>query len=300
MFAHWCETIPRHQLAVPRRFDQAWEAKASLLLRAGDPAAVQAYASKGRLHTIHPALTAREIALVYRRQAGRGRTVAITTNTTETAQAINREIQYRLDPAPKRPGVVLADGTVARVGDQIATRRNDPNLTTSRNLKVRNRHTWTVEKVASDGGLVVSHPSRGKARLPAGYVARHVELGWAVTGYGNQGDTVDIGIAVLEPGTTRNHAYVAMTRGKKANHAWIPDPSGTPDPADALANIIARTPRQESALAALARLGGEPRPTRELPTVEPLSLPDDPAADVTRRLDALQRKNRNRGRSLGL
>ena len=74
--------------------------------------------------------------------------------------------------------------------------------------------------------------------LPADYVARHVELGWAVTGYGNQGDTVDVGIAVLEPGTTRNHAYVALTRGREANHAFIPDPTGTLEPADHLAQVI--------------------------------------------------------------
>ncbi len=300
VFAHWCDTVPSYQLDTPRRFDQSWEAKASLALRAGDPAAVEAYADKGSLHGVHPALVARNIAEVHQRQAGRGCTVAITTNTTETAQAINREIQYRLGPAQKRPGIALADGTTARVGDQVATRRNDPTLTTSKNLKVRNRHTWTVDKVAPDGGLVVSHPTRGRARLPAAYVACHLELGWAVTGYGNQGDTVDIGIAVLEPGTTRNHAYVAMTRGRKANHAWIPDPTGTTDPAGAFAEMISRTPRQESALAAVRRLVVEPRPTREPPAVEPPSPPDDPVAKIGRRLNALQERNRDQDRSLGL
>ncbi len=296
VFAHWCETVPSHQLATPRRFDKTWEAKASLALRAGDPAAAETYGDKGRLHGVHPALVARQIAEVHQRHADRGRTVAITTNTTETAQAINREIQYRLDPAQKRPGVTLADGTTARVGDQIATRRNDAALRTSTNEKVRNRHTWTIDAVASDGGLFVSHPTRGMARLPAGYV----ELGWAVTGYGNQGDTVDIGIAVLEPGTTRNHAYVAMTRGRMANHARIPDPTGTTDPATAFADMINRTTQQESALATLDRLGSEPRPTRQSPAIEPSSPPNDPVAKIGRRLDALQRRGWDRGRSLGL
>ena len=123
------------------------------------------------------------------------------------------------DPTTHRPGrrrrrVALADGTHAGVGDQIATRRNDPDLRTDRGEQVRNRHTWTVTAVDPDGALTVTHPDRGTVTLPADYVARHVELGWAVTGYGNQGDTVDIGIAVLEPGTTRNHAYVALTRGR--------------------------------------------------------------------------------------
>ena len=34
-------------------------------------------------------------------------------------------------------------------------------------------------------------------------------------------DTVDVGIAVLEPGTTRNHTYVAMTRGRDADYAYL-------------------------------------------------------------------------------
>jgi hypothetical protein len=97
-------------------------------------------------------------------------------------------------------------------------------------------------------------------------------LGWAVTGYGNQGDTVDVGLAVLEPGTGRSQAYVAMTRGRAANHAWVPDPTGTTDPADQLAQIIARTPSHESALATHERLhrdaGVEP-PDPRTPLLRP-------------------------------
>ena len=52
------------------------------------------------------------------------------------------------------------------------------------------------------------------ARLPKSYVARHVELGWAVTGYGTQGITTDHAIAVVEPSSTRAGIYVAMTRGR--------------------------------------------------------------------------------------
>lgn len=72
--------------------------------------------------------------------------------------------------------------------------------------------------------------------------------------YGNQGDTVDVGLAVLEPGTTRNHAYVALTRGRQRNHAWIPDPTGALDPADTLAGMITREADRGSALATHAHL----------------------------------------------
>ncbi|QGG96794.1 ATP-dependent DNA helicase [Actinomarinicola tropica] len=258
VFAHWCDTLPHHRLDTPRRFTEPWEADASLALRDGDPTAADTYGEHGRLHSIHPALVAAAIADVHQAQVGRGRTVAITTNTADMARTLNTEIQRRLDRHdPRRHRSdrrTLADGTHVVVGDTVATRRNDPSFLTDRGDPVRNRHTWNVTALIADGSLTVTHPDRGTVTLPGGYVDRHVELGWAVTGYGNQGDTVDIGLAILEPGTTRNHAYVALTRGRLANNAWIPDPIGIADPATALAEIIDRTPRASSALATQAAL----------------------------------------------
>ncbi|MBK5221725.1 MAG: relaxase domain-containing protein [Acidimicrobiia bacterium] len=316
VFAHWCNTLPHHRLDTPRRFEAPWEAAASLTLRAGDPTAAATYAEHHRLDTIHPALVAREVADAHRRVTGSGKTVAITTNTTETARTINREIRRRLDPAERRPSRRLADGTQLSVGDQIATRRNHPSLVTDRGEEVRNRHTWTVAHLHRDGGLTVAHIDRGAVTLPASYVDRHVELGWAVTGYGNQGDTVDIGLAVLEPGTTRNHAYVALTRGRHTNRAWIPDPTGALDPADALANMIDRTPHDDSALAArrqLHKAAGYPEPDRvasgvapePAKRVEPRGGPplsaqtprsnDERIAAMQARLDRLQRDASHQG-----
>jgi hypothetical protein len=59
-----------------------------------------------------------------------------------------------------------------------------------------------VTTVHRNGDLTVVDADRGAVHLPAGYVARHVELGWASTGYGNQGITIDAGIAVIEPSAT--------------------------------------------------------------------------------------------------
>lgn len=84
---------------------------------------------------------------------------------------------------------------------------------------VRDCGVWDLDCIPDH-----EHPDRGTAHLRADYVAEHVELGWAVTGYGNQGDTVDIGIAILEPTSSRNHTYVALTRGRHANHAILPTP----------------------------------------------------------------------------
>src|SRR5207249_2310496 len=97
---------------------------------------------------------------------------------------------------------------------------------------------WTVVTVQGDGGLVVRDPHRDTVVLPATYVARHVELGWALTGYGNQGITVDHGICVVEPTSSRAGFYVGMTRGRASNVAWVVDATGTADPVDTLSAII--------------------------------------------------------------
>ncbi|MCP4367609.1 MAG: AAA family ATPase, partial [Deltaproteobacteria bacterium] len=165
-FAHWCETLPHHRLDTPRRFHNQWEADASLALRSGDPAAAAVYADHQRLHTTHPALLARQIALAHKRQVDGNRTVAITTTTAEMARTINQAIQARRGHTRSDWSAKLADGSHVYAGDQIATRRNNPALTTDEGHQVRNRHTWTVQEVTHKGDLVVTDPDRGTVTLP--------------------------------------------------------------------------------------------------------------------------------------
>ena len=80
--------------------------------------------------------------------------------------------------------------------------------------------------------------SRGSAvLLPAAYVAEHVELGYAVTSFRAQGLTTDAAHVLVDSSMTRETFYVAMTRGRDANVAYVavdkPDPShGGPHPGD--------------------------------------------------------------------
>ncbi len=265
--------------------------------------------------TAAPNTPATEIFLLHAKKHLRQRPSTASTPPRNTARSINREIQRLADPWSRRPRVGLADGTHVSVGDQIATRRNRRDLRTDQHEPVRNRHSWNVTGIDRTGGLTASHPERGTVTLPADYVARHVELGWAVTGYGNQGDTVDTGIAILEPGTTRNHAYVGLTRGRHNNTAWIPDPTGTLNPAHQLADIITRQPDHDSALATQAHFhreaGLDPpavpersrtEPSNERPTQLGPEERTDPELDerirnMQARLNRLQR--RGPGRWLG-
>lgn len=280
MFALWCERLPAHRLEEVRRFADNWQAEASLHLRRGEPAAARAYTDHHRLHSVHPALVADRVARQFARLTGRGATVTVTTASAGTARAINVAIQHWRNPRRQGEQAMLADGTAAFVGDRVATRRNLA-LVTDRGAPVRNRQTWTVNAVAEDGSLDVADAERGSVRLPAEYVARHVELGWAVTGYGSQGVTTDHNIAVVEPSSTRAGIYVAMTRGRDRNLAWIVDGTGLADPEEALAAAIARPPNAHSAHAVAARLGGGPA------VVE-----DDTARRMARRLEQLGAEQR--------
>ncbi|MGI8808231.1 MAG: MobF family relaxase, partial [Acidimicrobiales bacterium] len=281
MFELWCERVGAHHLDAVRRFDDGWQAAASLALRRGERAAAAAYEAHGRLDTVHPALVADRVARIHEVQADAGRAVAITTASAGTARDINAAIQRRRNPRRAGPSVALADGTQVFAGDRVATRRNDRTVTDA-GTAVRNRHTWYVEAVGDDGSLVVSHPTRGRARLPAGYAARHVELGWAVTGYGNQGDTTDHGICVVESSSTRAGVYVGMTRGRGRNVGLVVDATGLADPEEAFAAVIARPANARTALETQARLASAPSATVRRSTSSPPAR--GPVDAATRRI----------------
>ncbi len=65
--------------------------------------------------------------------------------------------------------------------------------------------------------------------LPAGYVAEHVELGYAGTVFSAQGRTVATSHALVGVGMTREALYVAATRAREANRLYVdvePEPAG--------------------------------------------------------------------------
>ncbi|MDP9419445.1 MAG: AAA family ATPase [Actinomycetota bacterium] len=288
MFTHWCEALPAHHLEEVHRFEDDWQAEASLALRRGHPNAGRSYAARHRLQTVHPALLADRVGRKHEVITSRGQSVAITTASAGTARAINVEIQRRRNPRRQGPSVTLTDGTRAFVGDQVATRRNDAGLVTDRGSPVRNRQTWMVKEVGEEGSLTVADPQRGQVQLPAHYVARHLELSWAVTGYGNQGVTTDHGICVVEPSSSRAGIYVGMTRRRGRNLAWVVDRTDLADAEDAFAAAIARPANALTAHAVRAQLCGQaPEPVLE-----------DPAQRMTRRLDQLQARSPARGLSL--
>jgi conjugative relaxase-like TrwC/TraI family protein len=286
MFAHWCGTLPAHELGEVHRFVEEWERDASLLLRRADPQAAAVYRNHLRIRTSHSALLAEQVALLYQHATEQGRTVAITTASAATARTINTEIQQARNPRSEGLCLNLADGTALFEGDVIATRQNNTRLRTTEGNTVRNRQTWTVTHIDSAGDVTVQHRDRGSVTLPRRYVAKHVELGWAVTGYGNQGDTVDHGICIIEPSSTRAGIYVGMTRGRRTNHAVIVDPTGLADPEEALTAAITKPANAKTAHAVrdeLHRASGQVPPAIA-------GLEHAPPQPLPQRLDELEHR----------
>jgi hypothetical protein len=285
MFDELCRSAPAYELATIHRFHHRWEQSASLQLRSGDPAALDAYFDHGRVRAGTFDDLAERTAVRWAHAAPAGRTVAVVAETNEHVDALNAAIQNlrarrgNLGPEHTR----IAGTETAHVGDQVVTRRNDRTLITDRNEPVRNRDRWTVQAVAPDGSLSVAHDQgHGTVVLPADYARNHLRLGYAATAHGNQGDTVDLGITIVTPGTSHRSLYVGATRGRADNQLYVvtDDPDRARDVLEqALTNDRADQP-------AVAR-------RRELLQQTPRSGPIDPneaLARAERHLHNVQRR----------
>jgi conjugative relaxase-like TrwC/TraI family protein len=224
MFDELCRGGSSHELATIHRFRHRWEQAASLQLRAGNPEALDAYIDHGRVtEGTFEQLAAEVVRHWIDHTAGRRR-VAVVAETNEHVDALNAAIQRarRQRGELGRRVVRVAEGETAAGGDIVATRRNVRLLRTDCGEPIHNRDRWAVVGVGRDGSLTVSHlEGHGRVTLPADYVRAHVRLGYAATGQGHQGDTVDIGIGIVTAATTHRSLYVATTRGRSENRILV-------------------------------------------------------------------------------
>ncbi len=278
------------------RFTHPWEAHATNHLRDGNPDILNLYDQHGRLHDgpyeqmIDAAYTA------WTTDQATGATSVLLAHDRRTVAALNHRARTdRIDAGDVTPdGITTRHGTTLGIGDIVITRRNDrrhPLPATGDH--VRNGMLWTLTDLHPDGSATLttrtSDPEqRQSVRLPADYVSRHLDLGYAVTIHRAQGLTVDTAHVLTNPGMTREHLYVALTRGRHANHAYTPtdhpdqEPAHEPDAAtsglDVLRQILATPGTEPSATTAQRAAAAEiDSPDRLRPIATTL------AADITRR-----------------
>jgi len=91
----------------------------------------------------------------------------------------------------------------------------------NRDLAVANRDTWTLTGIDHDGTLTLDDSDARAGiqsrSLPAAYAHQHVELAYATTVHGAQGETTHTGHLLLGEHTHAAAAFVAMTRGREDN-----------------------------------------------------------------------------------
>jgi exodeoxyribonuclease V alpha subunit len=209
--ARWARPEACLELETVHRFTDPTYADLTLLMRTGQrPGEVFDSLQQRGLIQIHPTEVERLAALT----DVDGTVIADTREQVATLNAAIRDQRLATGATITAGAVTTAAGERLGVGDQIATRRND------RDLGVANRDRWTVTGTDEQSGLLVRGRG-GERTLPADYVRRHVELAYATTVHGAQGETVDQAHLLIGETTGAAAAYVGMTRGRHHNTAHL-------------------------------------------------------------------------------
>ncbi|WP_354531983.1 MobF family relaxase [Nakamurella sp. UYEF19] len=250
-------------LTVVRRFTDAdgtrrkWEERAAAEIRLGDADAIDAYLDHGRfLGGAGEAMTdaAYNGWLADTRSGSRSLLIAADNDSVHELNLRARADLVAAGRVKDDRTVRLHDGSPAGRGDIVVTREIDrylpdgtgagPGPRAGRRSEgfVRNGQQWSVERARTDGSLTVrllgADGLAGAAQitLPAHYVAHHVELGYATTAHRAQGMTTDTAHVLAGAAMARETFYVAMTRGRRSNQAYLvtdpPTPGGLSEDGD--------------------------------------------------------------------
>ena len=242
------------RLAEPVRFRNQWEQQASLRLRDGDTSVLATYDQHGRIHGGDPEQTMDAAAAAYTALSTAGTDTLLMAADHALRRELNRRIRNDLIAfgiVSDGPAVRIADGTQASPGDLIICTRNDHTTEAGEpGRTLANGDLLRIEAVTREGLIVRraldADPRTGQRRwtdrrfLFNSY--ENSELGYAITDHAAQGRTVHTGLAVITGTEDRQHAYVALSRGTDANHAYVftaspkrADPVPGPRPAPELA-----------------------------------------------------------------
>jgi len=262
--ARWVRPEAHLELESVHRFTDPAYADLSLLMRNGE-----------RPHEVFDALVDRGEIVVHASEVERTAALAaiaadgdelVIADTREQVRDLNDAIRDRRQAGGERDGEPITKrGERISLGDRIATRRND------RDLGVANRDTWIVAGIGDDGSLLVTGRA-GQRELPAEYVEDHVELAYATTVYGSQGDTVDAAHLVIGETTGAAAAYVGMTRGRHSNVAHLVADSTRRRPR-AMGRRVQPRPSGPRPLSRGRAGGGRHRPLRTPSTAAVLGAP---------------------------
>src|SRR6266568_1986703 len=226
----------RVQLAEPQRFTHAWEREATLRLRVGDVTVLVEYQEHGRLHGGTPDEAAEQAYRGWLADYLDGKDTLLIARTQDQARELSRRarddlIRYGL--VASGPGIRLAGTEQASAGDLVMARRNTRTIQAGEaDRDLANRDVLQIITADGPGNRVEVRrhlgrdPATGETRwsasfwLPRRYLARHCTLAYATTQHAALRRTVDTAHVLVDGLGDRQGLYVAMSRGRDANHAY--------------------------------------------------------------------------------
>ena len=235
MFAQLCTDLPWTQrLSEVWRMRDPQERSASLALRDGGPApvrrAVEWYRSHDRLHTGDPIAMAHDALAAYRADvaAGTRRLVGVRHHRDVPTRSTGVCTTTSIDA--ERAAVTAGARTPHRRGDLIISRRNDPtiavfdaaDINNQAADPVRNGNRWHVLAVDPDHDRIAARrlDDGARAAFSGDYLREHI------TTATRSPCTRPRRHRRHHPRRARRHTsrtllYVAMTRGRESNHAYL-------------------------------------------------------------------------------
>ena len=225
MFRLLAREVPCAELHEVRRFQAAWEAAASVRLRAGDFTAYAAYDRHGRIRPADHDAALDRAASMWLADHLRGKNVLLLAGSNSEAADLSRRVQAKLIHlgTVHRPQAVLADGNQAGTGDLIRARLNTTIDAGGRELT--NRDTLQITGWHGPHAQVRRRELDGTWTspfvVPRAYLAESADLDYAGNTHVGQGRTVDTAHLLVTETLSRRSLYVGLSRGRESNTAHI-------------------------------------------------------------------------------
>ncbi|MFJ7497822.1 MobF family relaxase [Streptomyces sp. NPDC097727] len=267
-----------------RRQEDAAERQALEVWRTGDhDQALRLLADRGRVHAVETADEARsqiltawdelrrerwpdthdlvdELVVLAARNADVDALNAGAQQIRRAAGDLGAEHTYAL-PGGDRLTLAVGDAVRVRVNDYRSKRGQGPDLL--------NGYRAVVSEIAEDGRIEITWRTRSRGEddafvsawlTPDQVASGALSLGYAMTIAASQGMTCDTSL-LYGHGANAFATYPGLTRGKKANHLWLPlAVVESEDTRARLGNARTEKERLERAVDAFARFLGQSRP----------------------------------------
>jgi ATP-dependent exoDNAse (exonuclease V) alpha subunit len=278
LFRALVNRLPAVELTDNIRQEEAWERVALAELRNGSvEQAIELYRNNRRLHVgnrdemIATAVDDWHRHVTATRDPTSGLLIA---HDNDTVAELNEQARTRLAASERLNGPTLeTTEKVFQAGDRILCRQNRTTL------GVLNGDLGTVTSVNPDSGNLTVRLDRDPETrvLPSWYLDDgHVDYGYALTGHKAQGVTTSRAFTVIDGGTDREWAYVALSRGRQANTLYL----ANLEPGDEPCTHLTHPERGNPLDALVASLG---RRAAETAAIDHVVGPAPPSRDVAER-----------------